>query len=705
MNLIDDAKIDLESKLIENDDDGEVIKPRRSGRVKTSTQNPNDYDYTDDSFKTKLPRRKYAPKPHSDDVDQNEIPDVGEKHGLEEDASQFETCSIKFKLNAIEPHWKMRKFIKKVTKISTYVQHFGSLAMNMYVRYYIQHYGHFDNGVSLPMIYNTAISSFLGITKTEKRSIPADDCQDAFDGIKELHFEGVNKMYFVGFSDIRSDLARQLETAALNHLEHWHNFLTRWVKRQIFIHELNHGKLGNNYFYHVVAYITKSTPVDMSNLTKEFVERIEFYKNLVLHLPPKPWLQWRGHLVIIYFLLKDADDDTMPRDVVQKSEPHKFCLLPEFSVKLKHFNITYSILKEIDFWLNNHDNSALTEKQLWSHYFPNTDETLKGKAVQCNYNYKNNLRSDGVGVSLFVEDTSKPAKPPEVKSRKKKKIVPATFLLPHQRADASTRQVHIDPGARMIFTATVVLGNERHIIKMSNQEYHHLRRSKQFDNWTNVKLGRIIDMKDYKSVKFSTKTTNTEAVDKYIQHSYRFFYPTYFFYASHLYLNRVFSQFVAGQRALRKLVNRIVGKGSGKVICAIGNWDGSTARGHLSVPNKAWRRLLATVPGVVIVPIDEYNTTKTCAVCGGYFLSEVEMMKIITVGNPHALRLCMGDHGVKTPPKKASSRLIGGTVVGRDDNATRNMGKKYDALCNEVECPAHLQNPYAAAGGYGDGIA
>ena len=150
-------------------------------------------------------------------------------------------------------------------------------------------------------------------------------------------------------------------------------------------------------------------------LDVDLISNIGFYRNIILNLPDQ---NWRGHLVIMYYLLQDLEADTLATakdDVKPKTLYCTFCFLPVFTIKAKQLHITCSILKDMDFQICKHDNAALTVSQLWLHYFPGIPGVLKNKQE-----FKNNMRSDGVNVSLFVCDTLRPVTEHECKTKKQK---------------------------------------------------------------------------------------------------------------------------------------------------------------------------------------------------------------------------------------------------------------------------------------------
>ena len=119
---------------------------------------------------------------------------------------------------------------------------------------------------------------------------------------------------------------------------------------------------------------------------------------------------------------------------------------------------------------------------------------------------------------------------------------------------------------------------------MSNREYYHIRKTKKFNKWVKRKLGGVSDNQE------SSKVTDVDTFAKYVQG--QDIAGQWKFYSTDQYKNRKFTQYQAGQVAIREVVNRIVGKGHEKVIAVIGMYGKSTAPGHPAVPNQAWRKTI-----------------------------------------------------------------------------------------------------------------
>ena len=82
--------------------------------------------------------------------------------------------------------------------------------------------------------------------------------------------------------------------------------------------------------------------------------------------------------------------------------------MPEFSIKPKHVNITNTILDEMAPQLK------VKSNDLWTYFFPNIHKVLNSR-----YPFAHNIRTDGVSVSIFVENRNKIAPKEEPKQKKK----------------------------------------------------------------------------------------------------------------------------------------------------------------------------------------------------------------------------------------------------------------------------------------------
>ena len=110
---------------------------------------------------------------------------------------------------------------------------------------------------------------------------------------------------------------------------------------------------------------------------------------------------------------------------------------------------------------------------LWKYFFPNIHNVLKDR-------FKHNIRTDGVSVSIYVENWKKPKPKEEPKQRKKKITETKSKDIPLE--DKETRLICIDPGIRSLITGIVVgQGKRCEVVKMSDGEYHHIRKTKKFN--------------------------------------------------------------------------------------------------------------------------------------------------------------------------------------------------------------------------------
>ena len=128
--------------------------------------------------------------------------------------------------------------------------------------------------------------------------------------------------------------------------------------------------LPKDYAYKIVGYITESKNINLSLIDDSFRERIEFYRTLVPPERMSKYKKWRPHLIIMYNLLSDLEQDLLldiPQHDVPKGIFRRFTLMPEFSIKPKHVNITNTILDEMASQLK------VKSKDLWTYFFPNTE--------------------------------------------------------------------------------------------------------------------------------------------------------------------------------------------------------------------------------------------------------------------------------------------------------------------------------------------
>ena len=68
------------------------------------------------------------------------------KHTLDSSNEiKYRKVTIKMKLNQIQPRSDVKDLIENFVEKSTFVLHYGSLLLNIYMRQYIQNNGHFTH--------------------------------------------------------------------------------------------------------------------------------------------------------------------------------------------------------------------------------------------------------------------------------------------------------------------------------------------------------------------------------------------------------------------------------------------------------------------------------------------------------------------------------------------------------------------------------
>ena len=83
-------------------------------------------------------------------MDNEDDSNESKKHTLDtSDEIEYKKVTIKMKLNQIEPRPDVKDLIENFVEKSTFVMHYGSLLLNIYVWQYIQNNGHLNNDISV----------------------------------------------------------------------------------------------------------------------------------------------------------------------------------------------------------------------------------------------------------------------------------------------------------------------------------------------------------------------------------------------------------------------------------------------------------------------------------------------------------------------------------------------------------------------------
>ena len=320
-----------------------------------------------------------------------------------------------------------------------------------------------------------------------------------------------------------------------------------------------------------------------------------------------------------------------------------------------------------------------------------------------NQSQKRRSISDGVSVSIAVHDTRKPILHSSKVSTSDDQQADFTGVLPTTAEEEGTLIV-IDPGEVEVVTGIVGSDDRPKSFHMSNGEYHHLRGTKRYQYHEEMKLTHQLEAdgleySNYCSNGSSIKSTDISKVMEFFKHEQLFEVSvSKYYHQSNKYRNRRFTQYQKGQKASRALVNRILGKHKGNVTVVVGDYDGSMrVKGRLRAPVASWKRLIATVPNVRLITVNEAFTSATCSQCHNRFMSEETMRDLIKVrGSVHRIRLCQQYSGSSDPDANPdtlpSTRCSSPIVWHRDVNACLNIRLIYQCLRDRLprpECFCH----------------